>query len=78
MKKSANHPEDMSAAELADATKQFDQPFIFEQSRPMTRTERAEECKLRRGRPKIGKGARKISIHHQSQTIPDAGRPKEA
>ena len=28
----------------------------------MTRTERAEERRLRRGRPRIGKGAKKISI----------------
>jgi hypothetical protein len=62
MKKAAKHPEDMSASELAQATKEFDQPFIFEKARPMTSAERAEERMLRRGRPRIGKGARKISI----------------
>jgi hypothetical protein len=64
MKKSAKHIEDMSAAELARATKEFDRPFVFEKARPMTPQEKAQEHELRRGRgrPKIGKGARKISI----------------
>jgi hypothetical protein len=62
MKKIAKHPEDMTAAELAEATKEFDQPFVFEKARPMSRAERVEERKLRRGRPRIGKGAKKISI----------------
>ena len=72
MKKSPKHPEDMTAAELAEATKQFDQPFIFEQGRPMTRAERAEERRLRRGRPRIGKGARKISISLESGLLKKA------
>jgi len=64
MKGTTKHPEEMSAAELAQATKQFDEPFAFEKARPMTATERAEERRLRRGRgrPKIGAGARKVSI----------------
>ncbi|MGD1277859.1 MAG: hypothetical protein ABR964_11640 [Tepidisphaeraceae bacterium] len=64
MKRRTKHPEDMSAAELTEATKQFDEPFIFEKSRPMTAAQRAQERKLRRGRgrPKVGKGAKKISI----------------
>jgi hypothetical protein len=62
MKKTAKHPEDMSAAELAEATRKFNEPFMYERARPMTAAERAEEKTLRRGRPKIGKGARKISI----------------
>jgi hypothetical protein len=66
MKKNEKHPEDMTAAELSAATKQFDQPFVFEQARPMTRAEQAEERRMRRGRPRIGKGARKISISLES------------
>jgi hypothetical protein len=62
MKKLAKHFEDMTATELAEATKEFDQPFIFEKARPLTAGERAQERKLRRGRPKVGGGARKISI----------------
>ncbi|MGD0137600.1 MAG: ribbon-helix-helix protein, CopG family [Tepidisphaeraceae bacterium] len=64
MKKTAKHLEDMSARELAQATKEFDRPFVFEKARPMTPAEKAQEHDLRRGRgrPKIGNGARKISI----------------
>jgi hypothetical protein len=64
MRKMAKHPEDMSAAELARATKEFDQPFIFEKARPMNPAEKAQEHEFRRarGRPKVGKGAKKISI----------------
>jgi hypothetical protein len=64
MKKSGKHPEEMSAAQLARATRAFDEPFAFEKARPMTTAERAEERKLRRrrGRPKVGAGARKVSI----------------
>jgi len=71
MKKRAEHPEDMSAAELARATKRFDQPFVFQKARPMTQAERAQERELRRGRgrPKIGKGARKVSISLESDLL---------
>ena len=64
MKKKTKHPEEMTAAELARATKRFDQPFVFERARPMTAAQYAQERNLRRGRgrPKVGKGARKISI----------------
>ena len=30
MKNVIKHPEDMSAAELAEATRQFDRPYAFE------------------------------------------------
>lgn len=62
MKRTAKHPEDMTAEELAEATREFDRPFAFEKARPMTPRERREEHKLRRGRPKIGMGSQKISI----------------
>jgi hypothetical protein len=54
----------MSARELAEATREFDEPFAFEKGRRMSAAERAEERKLRRGpgRPKVGCGARKISV----------------
>jgi hypothetical protein len=63
MKKSKKHPEDMTADELGQATSDFNRPFTFESARPMTRAERAQERTLRRrGRPRTGKGARKISV----------------
>ena len=74
MKKKARHPEQMSAAELARATRQFDRQFVFERARPMTQAERAQERQLRRGRgrPKIGKGAKKISISLESGLLREA------
>lgn len=41
MKKVAKHPEEMSEAELAAACKEFDKPYAFEKTRPMTPEERA-------------------------------------
>jgi len=73
MKKRPKHPEEMSAVELDQFTARFDLPFAFENSTPMTKKERAQERKLRRrrGRPKIGKGARKISISLESSLLRD-------
>ncbi len=62
MTKAAKHPEYMSAADLAEATRAFDRPYAFEKARPMTPAERAGERALRRGRPRIGQGAKKISV----------------
>ena len=74
MKRRPRHPEAMSAAELARATAKFDEPFVFERARPMTPAERAQERKLRRGpgRPRIGAGARKVSISLESKLLKQA------
>ncbi len=71
MKKNAKHPEEMTAAELARATRRFDKSFVFESARAMTASERAHERKLRRGRgrPKIGRGSRKISISLEQELL---------
>ena len=69
MKKELKHPEEMTAAELAEATREFDRPFVFERSRAMTRAERSEELKLRRGRPRLGKGATKVSISMEKNLL---------
>jgi hypothetical protein len=70
--KNVKHPEEMSAGELAEATREYDKPFAFEKTRPMTRAERAEERNLRRGRPRIGQGAKKISISLERGLLRDA------
>jgi len=72
MKNAKKHPEDMSAAELATATREYDAPDAFVKTRTMTPAERAEERVLRRGRPKIGKGAKKISISLERGVLRDA------
>ncbi len=64
MRKPAKHPEDMTAAELARATRQYDEEFIFLKTRPLNAKERKlwQQIKRGRGRPKIGAGAKKISV----------------
>jgi hypothetical protein len=56
--------QDMTTAELREATKEFDQEFIAEKARPMNAAEKARDRQLRRrrGRPRIGKGAEKINV----------------
>jgi hypothetical protein len=68
MKKPSKHPEDMSAAELAAATKELDRPYVFERAKPMNATQRAVERRLR-GRPKIGAGAKKVSISLEGRLL---------
>ena len=59
----------MTAAELADATREFDQPFSFERGRPMTRAERAEERRLRSGRSGRDAAHRKISVSLEQSVL---------
>src|SRR5437016_1150149 len=54
----------MTAQELADATRQFDEPMVVEQSRPLTPQERQQwnRLKRKRARPKNGQGFKRISV----------------
>jgi hypothetical protein len=54
----------MTAQELAEATKEFDQEMIIEKAVPLTPEARAlwEKAKRRPGRPRVGKGVRVISV----------------
>jgi hypothetical protein len=52
---------EMNAAELAAATKEFDEPFAVDKSRGLTPAER-RHWKRQRGRPKIGQGFQRISV----------------
>lgn len=62
MKKTPKHPEEMSLAELAEATKPYDAAYAFERGKPTSPAEKLEERRLRRPRNTNGRGARKISI----------------
>jgi hypothetical protein len=55
---------EMSAKELAEATKQFDEPLVVARSRPLTAAEREQwkRVKRKRGRPKVGRGHQRVSI----------------
>jgi len=54
----------MTAKELAAATRQFDEPFAADASRPLTEAERRrwQRAKKKRGRPGTGLGVRRISV----------------
>ena len=71
MKRAAKHPEQMSTAELAQATAEFDRPFVYERARPMTASERAQERKLRRPRARSNDGTdvRRISISLEGELL---------
>lgn len=55
---------EMNSEELAAATKQFDEPFVAEKSRPLTAAERQQwaRVKRKRGRPRVGQGYQRISL----------------
>ena len=72
MKRERKHPEEMSAAELIEATREFDEPFVFERGRPMTPGEKIAESRLRRARRKGTKRAKKISISLEDDVLKKA------
>ena len=55
---------EMNTAELREATKEFDQEFVFEKFKPLTAADRRRfaRAKKRTGRPKVGQGAKVISV----------------
>jgi hypothetical protein len=55
---------EMTTKELAEATKKFDESMVVDRSRPLSPEERAEwkRIKKKRGRPKLGKGFKRISV----------------
>jgi len=55
---------EMKPEELAAATKEFDEPFVADQSRPLTPAEQEDWQKVsrKRGRPKVGQGFKRVSV----------------
>jgi hypothetical protein len=55
---------EMSSAELAEATKQFDESLVVDQSRLLTPAEQEQwkRLKRKRGRPRNGQGYQRISV----------------
>ena len=55
---------EMNTAELREATKEFDKPFIIDTFRAMTPTERKrwERIKRKPGRPRVGQGVAVVSL----------------
>ena len=62
---------EMTTAELAKATAEFDRPFIADTFRPLTKKERAlwESIKRGRGRPRRGKGAKVVSLSLEGELL---------
>lgn len=59
---------EMNTAELREATREFDEPFAFEKGKPLTprdkvkfRNAREHARKVKRGRPRVGLGATRIT-----------------
>jgi S-adenosylmethionine:diacylglycerol 3-amino-3-carboxypropyl transferase len=60
----------MTRAELAEATKQYD-AMVIDKTRPLSAKERKlwNQAKRGRGRPKIGAGAKKVSISLEGELL---------
>jgi hypothetical protein len=54
----------MTTRELAEATKEFDEEFVIDKCKPLSRKmrERWEHAKRKVGRPRQGRGVRVISV----------------
>ena len=60
----------MTADELAEATRAFDEDFAFLKGRPLTKRERALHVRARkRGRPLIGQGAEKVRVSIERELL---------
>jgi hypothetical protein len=68
--------QDMTTAELAEATKEYDLPGTMDRTRPMTAAERAEESAARHpgGRPRIGRGSARINITIERGLLAEADK----
>jgi hypothetical protein len=70
MSKSRRQYWEMTTAELAEATKEFDQEGVAESFGPMTREAeaawKAARRKRPRGRPRVGRGVKVVSVGIES------------
>jgi hypothetical protein len=57
---------EMTTAELAEATRRFDQEFVADAAKPLTPRQKAREARARakgnRGRPRVGQGATAVLV----------------
>jgi hypothetical protein len=62
---------ELTSTELAEATKQFDEPFVVNKSRPLSPAEREEwkRIKRKRGRPRKGQGFQRVSVSIERQLL---------
>ncbi len=62
---------EMKTKELAASTKEFDEPFIADQSRPLSPAEQEEWNRAWRkpGRPKVGQGFKRVSVSLEQELL---------
>ena len=73
-KKTGKRWEEMNARQLAAATAEFDESVI-DRSRPMNAAERGRwKAAQRRGRPRVGKGAKAVSVTIEAGLLERADR----
>lgn len=72
--KQAKPYDNMNTDELAEATKEFDREFVGIPGRPLTAAQKTLHQKARRkgGRPRIGKGSRRILISLEKELLQEA------
>lgn len=73
MKKHKRYQE-MTTAELREATREFDLEGTIDRAKPLTAAERAQERRLRAGRPRTGEGAQRINITVEKSLLRAADR----
>jgi hypothetical protein len=61
----------MTAEELAEATKRFDEPNAADSSRALTKSEKQQwkRVKRRRGRPIVGQGFQRVSVSMERKLL---------
>jgi hypothetical protein len=61
----------MTPAELAAATRPFDEEFVADQSRPLTTAEREQwnRLKRQRRRPKVGPRLKRVSVSLEQELL---------
>jgi predicted transcriptional regulator len=60
---------EMATNELAEATKQFDEPFVADQARPLNASEREEWAEATRKRPKRSRGLKRFSVSMEPELL---------
>jgi hypothetical protein len=76
MKKNPKPYDQMTTAELAKATAEFDREFIADTFHPLTPAQRAQWERMRRkpGRPRQGKGVQVISVSVEKDLLARSDR----
>lgn len=59
----------MSRKQLEAATSEFDRPMVIDRSRTMNPAERAKWKAAKRGRPRVGRGSKAISVTIEAELL---------